>query len=103
MELICKPFRFRPEDLKGAKPAKEVQALVAELAKGRVLVGHALDNDLAVLNLKRHPPADTRDTAKISRFNYRQKKVRAAVHLSSKSFDRTRRNHSHRRHCNFTT
>eukprot|EP00741_Cyanophora_paradoxa_P008434 tig00001310_g8161.t1 len=52
-----------PKHLKKAPDFKEVQARVAELIKGRVLVGHALHNDLSVLLLP-HPKRDTRDTAK---------------------------------------
>jgi DNA polymerase III epsilon subunit-like protein len=36
------------EDLYGAPGLEEVQAKVAELCEGRVLVGHAIDNDLKV-------------------------------------------------------
>jgi DNA polymerase III epsilon subunit-like protein len=38
----------REEDLYGAPGLEEVQAKVAELCEGRVLVGHAIDNDLKV-------------------------------------------------------
>ena len=48
-------------DAKG-KPFKDVQAEVAELFKGRVLVGHAIKHDLKVLFLE-HPRKMIRDTS----------------------------------------
>lgn len=55
----------RPADLLPgvARPAATVRRDVAALLEGRVLVGHALRNDLGVLAL-RHPPRDVRDTAR---------------------------------------
>jgi RNA exonuclease 4 len=50
-----------------ARPFAQVQADVAKLLKGRVLVGHALRNDLAVLGFG-HPKRDLRDTARYSGF-----------------------------------
>ena len=41
----------------------EVRRRVAELIKGRIVVGHALENDFQALQLH-HPRDDTRDTAK---------------------------------------
>ena len=41
---------------------KDCQEEVAALLKGKILVGHALKNDMAVLMLN-HPRADIRDTA----------------------------------------
>ena len=52
----------RPSDLKHAPPLAEVQARVAELIKGRVLVGHAIHNDLKALLLS-HPRHKIRDTS----------------------------------------
>jgi len=40
----------------------EVQQVVADLLRGRRLIGHGLRNDLAALRLQ-HPYTDTRDTA----------------------------------------
>ncbi len=56
---------MRPADLlgPGAVELEEAQRRVAALLKGRVLVGHALNNDLAVLLLD-HPRKDVRDTAR---------------------------------------
>ena len=52
----------RPQDLRGAPPFKEIQRKMADILKGRTLVGHALKNDLRVLLLD-HPRRLTRDTA----------------------------------------
>jgi len=52
----------RPQDLRGAPPFKEIQCKMADILKGRTLVGHALKNDLRVLLLD-HPRRQTRDTA----------------------------------------
>lgn len=53
---------IRPHDLKKAKDFQTVQNKVAELLKGRILVGHALRNDLKALLLS-HPKKDLRDTS----------------------------------------
>lgn len=55
---------IRAEDLRPgyARTFDEVQNSVIELLKGRVLVGHALRNDLNVLQLQ-HPKKDMRDTS----------------------------------------
>ena len=52
----------RPVDLRDAPPFKEVQRKMADILRGRVLVGHALKNDLKCLLLD-HPRRHTRDTA----------------------------------------
>lgn len=52
----------RARDLQNAPSFREVQAEVAELIKGRVLVGHAIHNDLSALLLS-HPRPMIRDTA----------------------------------------
>jgi len=46
---------------------EECQSLVRSLLEGRILVGHALKNDLRALNIS-HPWHDTRDTAKYEPF-----------------------------------
>lgn len=55
----------RPSDLVAGKaiPFEDAQAQVAEMMKGRLLVGHALTNDLKALMLD-HPRKDIRDTAR---------------------------------------
>ncbi|KAI1110799.1 ribonuclease H-like domain-containing protein [Nemania sp. NC0429] len=50
-----------------ARPFDEVQAAVADLLNGRILVGHDVRHDLAVLEL-RHPTPQTRDTARHSSY-----------------------------------
>ncbi|KAI1277112.1 ribonuclease H-like domain-containing protein [Xylaria sp. FL0933] len=50
-----------------ARPFEEVQAAVADLLKGRILVGHDVRHDLAVLELS-HPTPQIRDTARHSSF-----------------------------------
>lgn len=50
-----------------ARPFEEVQATVADLLEGRILVGHDVRHDLAVLEL-RHPTPQIRDTARHSSF-----------------------------------
>ena len=52
----------RPKDLKNAPSFSEVQGEVATLIKGKVLVGHAIQNDLKALLLS-HPKPLIRDTA----------------------------------------
>ncbi|KAI1312367.1 ribonuclease H-like domain-containing protein [Xylaria venustula] len=50
-----------------ARPFEEVQATVAGLLKNRILVGHDVRHDLAVLELS-HPTPQIRDTARHSSF-----------------------------------
>jgi RNA exonuclease 4 len=54
----------RPEDLTAPDAAdpKAARAEIADILKGRILVGHAVGNDLRVLRIT-HPRKDTRDTA----------------------------------------
>ncbi|KAK9320094.1 ribonuclease H-like domain-containing protein [Lipomyces orientalis] len=54
---------IRPSDMQNAKSFKEVQFKVGEILKDRVLVGHAVSNDLKVL-LIAHPKRLIRDTSK---------------------------------------
>ncbi|KAM7495431.1 hypothetical protein LguiB_030040 [Lonicera macranthoides] len=58
---------IRPRDLKKAKDFRVVQKQVADLIKGKILVGHALRNDLKALLLS-HPKTDIRDTAEYQPF-----------------------------------
>ena len=53
----------RKRDLIGAPSFVEVQEKVAGFLKGRILIGHAIANDLKVLYLS-HPRRDIRDTSK---------------------------------------
>lgn len=52
-----------PSCMKSAREFEDVQREVAELLQGKILVGHALTNDLAVLLLS-HPRRDIRDTSR---------------------------------------
>ena len=56
---------IRPHMLEGAPRVEEVQRQVRELVRGRVLVGHGLDNDLKVLGFH-HPRHLVRDTARMA-------------------------------------
>lgn len=58
---------IRPRDLRKAKDFPSVQKKVAELIKGKILVGHALRNDLKALLLS-HPKKDLRDTSEYQPF-----------------------------------
>ena len=51
----------------GAIPFDECRSKVAKILNGKILVGHALKNDLAVLRIH-HPWQDIRDTAKYEPF-----------------------------------
>lgn len=54
---------IRPHDIANGEDFAVVQDEVVKLLHGRILVGHALRNDLAVLNI-RHPFEDIRDTSR---------------------------------------
>ncbi|XP_020203642.1 RNA exonuclease 4 isoform X3 [Cajanus cajan] len=58
---------IRPRDLRKAKDFWTAQKKVAELINGRILVGHALCNDLKALLLS-HPKKDIRDTSEYQPF-----------------------------------
>ncbi|XP_043576589.1 RNA exonuclease 4 isoform X2 [Chiloscyllium plagiosum] len=57
----------RPADMKNGEDFKVVQREVAEILEGRVLVGHAVHNDLKILFLD-HPKKNIRDTQKYKPF-----------------------------------
>ncbi len=59
-----------PKHMKHARTLQEVQADVSRILKDRVLVGHALWNDLAALMIS-HPRQDIRDTARHRPFKNR--------------------------------
>jgi RNA exonuclease 4 len=52
-----------PNDMVSARSLEEAQKDVASILDGKVLVGHAIRNDLEALMLS-HPQRDIRDTAK---------------------------------------
>lgn len=54
---------IRPHDIENGEDFKTVQEEVVRMLQGKILVGHALRNDLAVLNIK-HPAAHIRDTSR---------------------------------------
>ncbi|XP_037721395.1 RNA exonuclease 4 [Drosophila subpulchrella] len=54
---------IRPQDIANGEEFDAVQNEVVKLLHGRILVGHALGNDLAVLSI-RHPFDDIRDTSR---------------------------------------
>ncbi|CAG5093751.1 Similar to Rexo4: RNA exonuclease 4 (Mus musculus) [Cotesia congregata] len=58
---------IRPHNLQDGEDFSVVQNEVAEILKGRILVGHALKNDLAVLFLS-HPKRHLRDTSRYNVF-----------------------------------
>lgn len=57
----------RPSDLKRGEDFETVQKEVAAMLAGRILVGHALRNDMRVLLLN-HPPKMVRDTSRFKPF-----------------------------------
>ncbi|EOB05972.1 RNA exonuclease 4, partial [Anas platyrhynchos] len=63
---------IRPENIKTGEDFKTVQKEVADILNGRILVGHALHNDLKVLFLD-HPKKKIRDTQKYKPFRQRVK------------------------------
>ncbi|XP_042392657.1 RNA exonuclease 4-like [Zingiber officinale] len=72
---------IRPKNMKKAKDFCEVQDKVAELIKGKLLVGHALHNDLKVLLLG-HPKKDIRDTSEYELLR-RGNRTRGLKHLAA--------------------
>ncbi|PIA14595.1 ribonuclease H-like protein [Coemansia reversa NRRL 1564] len=74
---------IRKSDLDNhGRPFLDVQKQVAELIKGRILVGHAIYNDLKVLML-RHPPLMIRDTSRYEGFRDKKGSVPALRHLAA--------------------
>ncbi|XP_052037882.1 RNA exonuclease 4 [Apodemus sylvaticus] len=69
---------IRPENLKQGEEFEVVKKEVAEMLKGRILVGHALHNDLKVLFLD-HPKKKIRDTQKFKPFRSRVKSGRPSL------------------------
>ncbi|XP_054624552.1 RNA exonuclease 4 isoform X2 [Dunckerocampus dactyliophorus] len=58
---------IRPEDIRDGEDVTTVRKEVAEILKGRIVVGHALHNDLKILLLD-HPKKKIRDTQKYKPF-----------------------------------
>ncbi|NXM00489.1 REXO4 exonuclease, partial [Tyrannus savana] len=71
---------IRPENISAGEDFKTVQKEVADILKGRILVGHALKNDLKVLFLD-HPQKKIRDTQRYKPFKQRVKSSRPSLKL----------------------
>lgn len=69
---------IRPNDIKNGEDIKTVQKEVAQILKGRILVGHAIHNDLKILLLD-HPKKMIRDTQRYKPFRQRVKSSRPAL------------------------
>uniref|UniRef100_A0A1B6K7N9 RNA exonuclease 4 n=1 Tax=Homalodisca liturata TaxID=320908 RepID=A0A1B6K7N9_9HEMI len=77
---------IRPKDLINAHDFKVVQKEVADILKGKILVGHALKNDLNVLYLT-HPKRMMRDTSRF--YKFREGRTPALKKLVKKYLDVT--------------
>ncbi|XP_071319688.1 RNA exonuclease 4 [Trachinotus anak] len=71
---------IRPEDIKDGEDVRTVQREVAEILKGRIVVGHAIHNDLKILLLD-HPKKKIRDTQKYKPFKKTVKSGRPSLKL----------------------
>ncbi|NXA03183.1 REXO4 exonuclease, partial [Sapayoa aenigma] len=71
---------IRPQNINTGEDFKTVQKEVADILKGRILVGHALRNDLKVLFLD-HPQKKIRDTQRYKPFKQRVKSSRPSLKL----------------------
>ncbi|KFQ93001.1 RNA exonuclease 4, partial [Nipponia nippon] len=71
---------IRPENISTGEDFKTVQKEVADILNGRILVGHALRNDLKVLFLD-HPKKKIRDTQRYKPFRQRVKNGRPSLKL----------------------
>ncbi|XP_029467685.1 RNA exonuclease 4-like isoform X1 [Rhinatrema bivittatum] len=71
---------IRPKDIRNGEQFKIVQKDVTEILKGRILVGHAVHNDLKILFLD-HPKKKIRDTQKYKPFKRIVKSGRPSLKL----------------------
>ncbi|XP_073496356.1 RNA exonuclease 4 isoform X2 [Phyllobates terribilis] len=71
---------IRPKDVKNGEDFKVVQKEVSEILKGRILVGHAVHNDLKIFFLD-HPKKAIRDTQKYKPFKQKVKSSRPSLKL----------------------
>ncbi|XP_053197248.1 RNA exonuclease 4 [Scomber japonicus] len=69
---------IRPDDIKDGEDVKTVQREVAEILRGRIVVGHAIHNDLKILLLD-HPKKKIRDTQKYKPFKKAVKSGRPSL------------------------
>ncbi|XP_067280100.1 RNA exonuclease 4 [Pseudorasbora parva] len=74
---------IRPADIEKGEDIKTVQEEVAQILQGRILVGHAIHNDLKILLLG-HPKKMIRDTQKYKPFRERVKSARPALRVLCK-------------------
>ncbi|CAI5659107.1 RNA exonuclease 4 [Oreochromis niloticus] len=71
---------IRPEDIKDGADVQIVQREVANILEGRLVVGHAIHNDLKILLLD-HPKKKIRDTQKYKPFKTIAKSGRPSLKL----------------------
>ncbi|XP_032358248.1 RNA exonuclease 4 [Etheostoma spectabile] len=71
---------IRPEDIREGEDLQTVQREVAEILQGRLVVGHAIHNDLKILLLD-HPKKKIRDTQKYKPFKKAVKSGRPSLKL----------------------
>lgn len=69
---------IRPQDIKDGENVVTVQREVADILKGRIVVGHAIHNDLKILLLD-HPKKKIRDTQKYGPFKKAAKSGRPSL------------------------
>ncbi|AWP17604.1 RNA exonuclease 4 isoform 2 [Scophthalmus maximus] len=69
---------IRPEDIKDGEDVRTVRREVGEILQGRIVVGHAIHNDLKILLLD-HPKKKIRDTQKYKPFKKIVKSGRPAL------------------------
>ncbi|KAF2286074.1 hypothetical protein GH714_010175 [Hevea brasiliensis] len=82
--LVTSIGKSKEKEIAGffTKDFPTVQKKVAEMIKGRVLVGHALSNDLKALLLS-HPKKDMRDTSEYQPFLSMERRRKALRHLAA--------------------
>jgi len=68
----------RAKDMINARTFEEVQSSVAELIKDRIVIGHAIQNDLKALMLS-HPRAQIRDTQHLAHKHGQSRTARPAL------------------------
>lgn len=74
---------IRPADIKDGEDVRTVQKEVADILKGRLVVGHAIHNDLKILLLD-HPKKKIRDTQKYKPFKKAVKSGRPSLKVLCK-------------------
>jgi len=83
---------IRPKDLIGAPTKQSVVEKVRSILAGRILVGHALQNDLEALNIS-HPESHVRDSSRYPQFMRKlicgKLKPKALRHIVAEELDMT--------------